>query len=76
MLTTHGLHLVPEKRQIGWVPQDAALFPHLTVAENVAFGLGAHRGAGARGGAGGDSRSLRKRSRDARVTELLALVGL
>jgi len=70
MLTTHGLHLAPEKRQIGWVPQDAALFPHLTVAENVAFGLGA------RGGAAGDSRSLRKRSHDARVTELLALVGL
>jgi iron(III) transport system ATP-binding protein len=86
MLTTHGLHLVPEKRQIGWVPQDAALFPHLTVAENVAFGLGggarlsggARLGTRARGGAGaGDaSRSLRKRSRDTRVRELLALVGL
>ena len=34
-----GVHLPPERRQIGYVPQEGALFPHLTVAENVAFGL-------------------------------------
>ncbi|MBM7646124.1 iron(III) transport system ATP-binding protein [Scopulibacillus daqui] len=31
--------LPPEKRKIGYVPQEGALFPHLTVAGNVAFGL-------------------------------------
>lgn len=34
-----GLHVAPDKRQIGYVAQEGALFPHLTVAENVAFGL-------------------------------------
>ena len=29
----------PEQRQIGYVPQDYGLFPHLSVAENVAYGL-------------------------------------
>ncbi|WP_113704869.1 ABC transporter ATP-binding protein [Nonomuraea lactucae] len=31
--------LPPEKRGVGIVPQEAALFPHLTVARNVGFGL-------------------------------------
>ncbi|WP_027819528.1 ABC transporter ATP-binding protein [Paraburkholderia bannensis] len=34
-----GLHLASEQRQIGYVPQEGALFPHLTVAENIVFGL-------------------------------------
>ena len=29
----------PQRRRIGYVPQDGALFPHLTVRGNVAFGL-------------------------------------
>ncbi len=35
-----GLHVPPEKRRIGMVFQDYALFPHLSVAENIGFGLG------------------------------------
>ncbi|AOJ03995.1 sugar ABC transporter [Burkholderia mayonis] len=34
-----GVHLPPEARRIGYVPQEGALFPHLTVADNIAFGL-------------------------------------
>lgn len=55
-----GIHLPPERRRIGMVFQDYALFPHLTVAENIAFGL----------------RGERASARQERVGELLALVGL
>ncbi|GAA2033569.1 ABC transporter ATP-binding protein [Agromyces tropicus] len=67
MVTTHGIHLAPEKRRIGWVPQDAALFPHLTVAENVAFGMLAGRGS---------SRAARRAARSEEVRRLLELVDL
>ncbi|MBI4782194.1 MAG: ABC transporter ATP-binding protein [Oscillatoriophycideae cyanobacterium NC_groundwater_1537_Pr4_S-0.65um_50_18] len=58
-----GLATPPEKRNIGMVFQDYALFPHLTVAHNIAFGL-QQRG----------SHSSKEKS--LRVTEALALVGL
>lgn len=34
----HGLWLPPEKRAIGYVPQDSLLFPHLTVHQNLRAG--------------------------------------
>ncbi len=33
-----GLHLPPRLRQIGYVPQDLALFPHLSVRANLLYG--------------------------------------
>ena len=50
----------PEKRQLGFVFQDYALFPHLTVLQNVMFGLHA----------------LSKRQRLARAKDVIDLVGL
>ena len=38
-----GVYLPPERRRIGYVPQEGSLFPHLTVAGNVGFGLPASR---------------------------------
>ena len=55
-----GLHAAPEARRIGMVFQDYALFPHLSVARNVGFGV-AH---------------LARAEREERVGEVLDLVGL
>jgi iron(III) transport system ATP-binding protein len=63
-----GSRVPPERRHIGYVPQDGALFPHLTVRGNVAFAL--PRAARARAGGGGGGR------RADLVGEMLDLVGL
>ncbi|WP_408034252.1 ABC transporter ATP-binding protein [Thiorhodovibrio winogradskyi] len=55
-----GFSVPAEQRRIGMVFQDFALFPHLTVANNIGFGL----------------RRLERRARARRVVELLELVGL
>ena len=54
--------LPPRKRNIGFVFQTPALFPHLSVADNVAFGLSV--------------KGARKEAIRDRVDEMLALVGL
>lgn len=43
-------HFVPpHRRRVGYVAQDGALFPHLSVGQNIAYGLrGGLRGSGAR----------------------------
>lgn len=38
----NGINVPPEKRAVGYLFQDYALFPHLTVAQNVAFGIQDH----------------------------------
>ncbi|MDX1375945.1 MAG: ABC transporter ATP-binding protein [Burkholderiales bacterium] len=59
-VSARGLIVPPERRRIGMVFQDFALFPHLSVAQNIAFGL----------------RSWPTAARTARVRELTELVRL
>ena len=41
--TSRGIDVAPERRRVGLVFQEYALFPHMTVRANVAFGRGADR---------------------------------
>ena len=38
-VTSHGIFVQPEYRSVGFVFQDYALFPHMSVASNIAYGL-------------------------------------
>jgi iron(III) transport system ATP-binding protein len=61
LLCDGDTHLAPERRAIGFVPQEGALFPHLDVAANVGFGL---------------PRAERRGSRVRELLELVDLGGL
>lgn len=54
--------LEPRMRGIGYVPQDYAVFPHLTVRQNIEFGLKVH--------------GVNKGKRDARVNETAEMLGI
>ncbi len=60
LVSTPGRTLAPERRRVGMVFQDNALFPHLNVEGNVGFGL----------------RGLAGRDRRARIDEMLDVMGL
>ncbi|MEN1728602.1 MAG: ABC transporter ATP-binding protein [Pseudomonadota bacterium] len=58
--STPDSQLAPEKRNVGMVFQDNALFPHLNVADNISFGLG----------------RMRRQARAERIKSLTELTGL
>lgn len=60
LVSTNNHQVPPEKRKIGMIFQDYALFPHLTVQKNISFGL----------------KRVDQAEKDKRVSELLELVGL
>ena len=60
VVSSRKFNLPPEKRNIGMVFQDFALFPHLRVEDNVRFGL----------------KGLNRREQQARIHEMLAIVGM
>ncbi len=61
LVAGHGTNVPPEERRVGMVFQDYALFPHLSVAKNLSYGL---------------KGLLRGKKRDARVAEVLNLTRL
>ncbi len=63
IVASAGKNLVPpEKRNVGMVFQDLALWPHMTVQQSLMFGLTA--------------RKVEKRETEVRIREMLRLVGL
>jgi iron(III) transport system ATP-binding protein len=61
LVASDRVHLAPERRGLGFVAQEGALFPHLDVAANVTFGL---------------PRARRRGGRVGELLELVGLAGL
>lgn len=61
MISAPGINVPPEQRNVGMVFQEYALFPHMTVADNIAYGL---------------PKGIDKKQRIAEVLELVGLAGL
>jgi iron(III) transport system ATP-binding protein len=57
-----SLSLAPHKRSTGYVPQQGALFPHLNVARNIAFGI--------------DKKKFSRSQIESRTSEMLELIGM
>lgn len=60
VLSSPAIHVAPEDRRIGMMFQDYALFPHMTVNQNVGFGI----------------RGVSRKVREQRVQEMLDIVRL
>ncbi len=60
VITRPGYQLAPEKRKIGMVFQDYALFPHMNICDNICFGL----------------RNLSKHEKSKTSGKMLTIVGL
>ncbi|TDX48016.1 ABC transporter ATP-binding protein [Orenia marismortui] len=60
IIVDNDTFILPEKREIGMVFQDYALFPHMSVAENILFGV----------------KKNNKEYKKEKISELLKLVGL
>ncbi|MFM1777420.1 MAG: hypothetical protein RL741_38 [Actinomycetota bacterium] len=59
-VSSSNMTVPPEKRNVGFVPQESALFPHLSVHKNIGYGLS----------------HLKSRAKNDRVAELLDLIGM
>jgi iron(III) transport system ATP-binding protein len=59
-VSSTSISIPPEKRNVGFVPQESALFPHLSVTKNIAYGLS----------------HLKSHAKDEKVADLLDLIGM